>query len=162
MSGYAALALDPRAQRGVVGFAAAHVVELIAHAPQILADAPAERLSAPTLLSMMLEHIGRHCSDPRLGAAALARQFRCSQRYVHKLFAATGRPVGDHVGERRLDACARHLQDPAQRARTIAEIAFAAGFGDLSHFNKRFKASHGVSPREFRRAALAASGLEEA
>lgn len=76
LAGYAGLALDAGGQAGVARFAAAHVVELIAHAPQILAGAPDERLSAPSLLSMMLEYIDRHCSDPGLGAAALARRFR--------------------------------------------------------------------------------------
>jgi AraC-like DNA-binding protein len=33
---------------------------------------------------------------------------------------------------------------------TIAEIAFAAGFNDISHFNRLFKRCHGLSPRDFR------------
>ena len=34
----------------------------------------------------------------------------------------------------------------------FAEIAFAAGFRDISHFNRLFKRSNGAAPREFRRA----------
>jgi AraC family transcriptional regulator, positive regulator of tynA and feaB len=33
---------------------------------------------------------------------------------------------------------------------TIAEIAFAAGFNDISYFNRLFKRCHGLSPRDFR------------
>ena len=47
---------------------------------------------------MMLDHIARHSDDPGLDAESLARRFRCSERYVHRLFVATGRSVGEHVG----------------------------------------------------------------
>jgi AraC-like DNA-binding protein len=35
------------------------------------------------------------------------------------------------------------------RNRTIAEIAFAAGFRDISHFNRLFKRKNGASPASF-------------
>ncbi|HZD26021.1 MAG TPA: AraC family transcriptional regulator, partial [Alphaproteobacteria bacterium] len=35
----------------------------------------------------------------------------------------------------------------------VGEIAFEAGFGDLSTFNGRFRRQFGLSPRRFRRAA---------
>lgn len=82
-----------------------------------------------------------------------AAKFNCSPRYVHRLFAGTGRSVGEHVNEKRILVCTRNVLDRTGRRRTIAEIAFAAGFGDLSHFNHLFKRSHRVTPREFRRAA---------
>jgi AraC family transcriptional activator of tynA and feaB len=105
------------------------------------------------LLSMMLDHIDRRNGDSELSAATLAAKFRCSERYVHRLFATTGRSVGEHVNEKRIAACARELLDRNSAQRTIAEIAFAAGFRDISHFNRLFKRCHGLAPREFRRAA---------
>jgi AraC family transcriptional regulator, positive regulator of tynA and feaB len=100
---------------------------------------------------MMLDHIDRHSDDPKLGAASLAARFRCSERYVHRLFATTGRSVGEHVNEKRIAACTGTLLDRNCSHKTIAEIAFAAGFRDISHFNRLFKRSNGVAPREFRR-----------
>jgi AraC-like DNA-binding protein len=47
------------------------------------------------------------------------------------------------------------LLDHAHRRATIAEIAFAAGFRDISHFNRLFKRCNGLAPREFRRAMAA-------
>jgi AraC-like DNA-binding protein len=44
------------------------------------------------------------------------------------------------------------LLDHARRRATVAEIAFNAGFRDISHFNRLFKRSTGLAPREFRRA----------
>jgi AraC family transcriptional regulator, positive regulator of tynA and feaB len=102
-------------------------------------------------LSMMLDYIDRHSDDPGLGAARLAVKFRCSQRYVHRLFSTTGRSVGEHVNDKRILACTRRLLDRTWRNKTIAEIAFAAGFRDISHFNRLFKRSNGTAPREFRR-----------
>ena len=104
------------------------------------------------LLSMMIDHIERHSEDPELGAAALAAKFRCSERYVHRLFALTDRSVSEHVNGRRIDACSRRLLDHDSAHRTIAEIAFAAGFRDISHFNRLFKRCNGMAPRDFRRA----------
>jgi len=149
LAGYADLCLSaPVAPQLAIG---AHVVDLIAHAPDMLAELPAERMNVPVLLSMMLDHIDRCSRDVELGAAALAAKFRCSERYVHRLFAQTGRSVGEHINEKRLDAATRDLLDPACRHKTIAEIAFDAGFCDISHFNRLFKRSQGLAPREFRR-----------
>ena len=104
---------------------------------------------------MMIDHIVRHSEEPELGAATLAAKFRCSERYVHRLFAMTNRSVGEHVNDRWIAACTRRLLDPQCAHRTIAEIAFAAGFRDISHVNRLFKRSHGLTPREFRRASSA-------
>jgi transcriptional regulator GlxA family with amidase domain len=71
---------------------------------------------------------------------------------VHKLFSTTGRSVGEHINSLRIVACTRNLLDHAHRRTTIAEIAFNAGFRDISHFNRLFKLSNGLAPREFRRA----------
>jgi AraC family transcriptional regulator, positive regulator of tynA and feaB len=130
-----------------------HVTELISCAPEILSDTSVERVRTPVLLSMMLDHIDRHSSNPDLGAATLAARFHCSERYVHRLFATTGRSVGEHVNEKRIAACTQRLLDHNSAHKTIAEIAFTAGFRDISHFNRLFKRCNGLAPREFRRAA---------
>jgi AraC-like DNA-binding protein len=41
------------------------------------------------------------------------------------------------------------------RRRPFGEIAFAAGFNDLSHFSRAYRARYGCAPRDARRAALA-------
>jgi transcriptional regulator GlxA family with amidase domain len=42
------------------------------------------------------------------------------------------------------------LKSPRYARSTIAAIAFAAGFGDLSHFNHCFRRKFGASPTEIR------------
>jgi AraC-like DNA-binding protein len=155
LAGYAELCLGDRQLPKTSALIGAHVVDLISHVPEILADVPMERVHIPALLSVMLDHIDRHSDHPDLGAAALAARFRCSERYVHRLFATTGRSVGEHVNEKRIAACTRKLLDHNSAHKTIAEIAFAAGFRDISHFNRLFKRCNGLAPREFRRATAA-------
>jgi AraC family transcriptional regulator, positive regulator of tynA and feaB len=154
LSGYAELCLSERQLPKLSALVGTHMIDLISQAPEILADASAERVHVPVLLSMMLNHIDRHSEDPDLGAATLAAKFRCSERYVHRLFASTGRSVGEHVNDRRIVACTRKLLDSRAAHETIAEIAFAAGFRDISHFNRLFKRCNGLAPREFRRATV--------
>ena len=152
LSGHAELCLRSEPNSGISAFGAQHVVDLISHAPGILEGRSPERAGLSVLLSMMLDHIDRHVDDPELCAATLAQKFHCSQRYVHKLFSTTGRSVGEHVNGQRILVCTRNLLDHAHRRATIAEVAFNAGFRDLSYFNRLFKRSTGVAPREFRRA----------
>ncbi|NEU95447.1 helix-turn-helix domain-containing protein [Bradyrhizobium uaiense] len=153
LTSYAELCLTGRQSATTSAMLGAHIAELIAHAPDFLADISVERVHTPVLLSVMLDHIARHCDDPELGAPALAKKFRCSERYVHRLFAATGRSVGEHVNEQRIAACVRELLDRNSSHKTIAEIAFDGGFRDISHFNRLFKRCNGLAPREFRRTA---------
>ena len=155
LAGYAELCLSNSQPSKTSALVGAHVIDLISHVPEILTDMPVERVHVPVLLSVMLDHIDRHNDDPELGATTLAARFRCSERYVHRLFATTGRSVGEHVNEKRIAACTRTLLDRNSSHKTIAEIAFAAGFRDISHFNRLFKRCNGLTPREFRRARAA-------
>jgi AraC-like DNA-binding protein len=152
LAGHAELCLRSELNSGISAFGAQHVVDLISHAPGILKERPLERAGRSVLLSMMLDYIDRHVDEPELGADRLALKFHCSQRYVHKLFSTTGRSVGEHVNGRRILVCTRNLLDHAHQRATVAEIAFNAGFRDISHFNRLFKRSTGLAPREFRRA----------
>jgi AraC-like DNA-binding protein len=157
LSGYAELCLNSQVSLPLAALGGGHIVDLISHASDVLAGGPFERLNAPVLLSMMLDHIDCHSDDPSLSAATLARKFHCSERYVHKLFSKTGRSVGEHVNHKRILVCTRDLLGHS-RNRTISEIAFAAGFRDISYFNRLFKRSNGASPREFRQTMTSTTG----
>jgi AraC family transcriptional regulator, positive regulator of tynA and feaB len=158
LAGYAELCFSSQIPSEISTLGGGHIVDLISHAPGVLAEGSSERVNAPVLLMMMLDHIDRHSGDPDLSAEALARKFHCSERYVHKLFSGTGRSVGEHVNEKRIAACTRDLLDNP-RNRKVAEIAFAAGFRDISNFNRLFKRINGTAPREFRRAMAVSSPL---
>lgn len=149
LSGYADLCIGSEAAP-LVPALGDHLLDLLSHADRFVTGEPSARVRPSVQLSMMLDHLDRHFVEVDFNAASLAQKFGYSPRYVHKLFNSTGRSVGEHVNDRRVLASARSLLDPGCRKMTIAEIAFAAGFKDISHFNRLFKRCHGLSPRDFR------------
>jgi AraC family transcriptional regulator, positive regulator of tynA and feaB len=157
LAGYAELCLTSPLAVDVPALSGSHIIDLLSYAPAALEQVSSTSIDLPVLLSLMLEHIDRHIVDQDLSAAVLALRFRCSERYVHKLFSTTGQTVGEHINNKRIQLCTRNLLD-AQHGKTVAEIAYAAGFRDISYFNRLFKRSHGMAPREFRR-TMAKSAL---
>ena len=102
-------------------------------------------------LEALLAYMRRNLHDPALAPAGAAAHLGISLRSVHKLLEPGGKSFGALVLELRLQACARALRDPANCNRRIADIAYARGFGDLSHFNHAFKARFDRTPGELRR-----------
>jgi len=97
------------------------------------------------------DHLRTDYTDSALSPATVAARFRISLRHLHRLFEQSGRSFGEELLSVRLQAVAAALRDPAQSHRTIANLAFSAGFNDLSHFNRQFRARYDAAPREVRR-----------
>jgi AraC-like DNA-binding protein len=103
-----------------------------------------------SLLVRVKDYIDGRLADPTLGPAEIAAAVNISTRYLHKLFAGEQRSVGQYVRGLRLERCRRDLLDPRLADRSVAAIAFRWGFGDLSGFNRAFRAAFGATPREVR------------
>ncbi|HEV2101081.1 MAG TPA: helix-turn-helix domain-containing protein [Stellaceae bacterium] len=97
--------------------------------------------------------IEMHLAEP-LTAEQIAGACRLSERHLNRLFAREGTSLMRYVWERRLERCRRNLSDSAMRRRSIGELAFAAGFNDLSHFSRAYRQRYGCGPRETRRAGM--------
>jgi len=87
-------------------------------------------------------------SQKSLSVAVLARRAGLHPDYL-------GRVFRERFGQTIVEAITRHRLFRAQTLlltdrRPITEVAFDAGFGSLSQFNKAFKDSMGMSPREYR------------
>jgi AraC-like DNA-binding protein len=89
-------------------------------------------------------------AEPALSPAHAARALGMSVRKLHMLFEQTGTSFGEFVLRCRLEEARRLLLSPATRQRSVAEIALAAGFGDLSTFYRAFKAAYDRTPGEVR------------
>ena len=98
----------------------------------------------------MLAFCRRHLCDPGLSPRMVASHCRVSVRTVHLRFEATGQTFGRWVLDSRLEACQRALRDPQQTALGISQIAYRAGFSDLSHFNRVFRQRFGMTPGDWR------------
>lgn len=90
-----------------------------------------------------------------LSAERIAGECGLSVRHLNRLFEREGTSLMRYVWDRRLTRCHRDVSDPAMRGRRVGEIAFAAGFKDLSHFTRAYRARYGCPPRDARRAVLA-------
>ncbi len=75
--------------------------------------------------------------------------------YVRQLFAAEGITFSEFVLQQRLAAADLMLRDPRYADRSISAIAFEAGFGDVSYFNRIFRRRYGMKPSEARENARA-------
>jgi AraC-like DNA-binding protein len=65
-------------------------------------------------------------------------------RFFHQ---RTGHTISEYIVDIRLGHAARMLVDTDK---TISEICYACGFGNLSNFNRTFKSKRHSTPREFR------------
>lgn len=104
---------------------------------------------AVTLLRVK-SYVDKHLTDPDLNPAKVAAALGFSTRYINRLFEAEQSSLMRHLWHRRLDWCARRISTSAGSRASLTDIAFAAGFNDLSHFSRCFKARFGRSPRAFR------------
>ena len=146
---YAAFALDnDDVGDGASGeLAATHCNDLAALAFGACGD-EAETASGRGLravrLSRVLSQIRRVFTDPDLTAKRIGRDLGLSERYVHRLLQESGQGFSERVLALRLEAArATLLRDPAKR---VGDVAYAAGFSDLSYFNRCFRRRYGVTP----------------
>jgi AraC-like DNA-binding protein len=85
-----------------------------------------------------------------LSPGAVAKRQQVSDGYIRKLFRGEGTSFSEYVLARRLILAHRMLTDRRWARAGIASIAYDAGFGDLSYFNRAFKRCYGITPSEVR------------
>ena len=90
--------------------------------------------------------------DARITIDELAAQAGLSPFHFLRTFRSrTGVTPHQFILRTRLRNAALRL---ATESAKVVDIAFAAGFGDLSNFNHAFRAEFGVAPRQFRRSPV--------
>ncbi len=96
-------------------------------------------------------------SDEEIDLERAAHEVGLSTFHFLRLFAdVLGVTPHQYLVRSRLRHAARLL---AEDERSITDVAFDVGFGDLSNFVRTFHRAAGVSPRAFRRAAKGERGL---
>ena len=141
-----------------------NVIDLLSTLYADLLTAAGHRLSDPrrTLMAKMRCFIEDRLDDPDLDPEMVAAACHISVGYLHKLFRAEGTSVSRVIRERRLEQCRRDLLAPACRDKAVSAIGAHWGFLDAAHFSRIFKATYGVSPREYRLSRDPAGTLEMA
>ena len=87
-----------------------------------------------------------------LSPGEVAKRQQVSDSYIRKLFGSEGTSFSEYILTRRLVRAHRMLTDRRLVAVGIASIAYDAGFGDLSYFNRAFKRYYGATPSDVRNA----------
>jgi AraC-like DNA-binding protein len=105
-----------------------------------------------TLMLRIKDVIDRRLADPDLGPERIAAAVNISTRYLHKLFADDQWTVSQHIRRQRLERCRADLTDPRRAEPSISSIALRWGFGDLSGFNRAFRAAFDATPSDLRAA----------
>jgi len=80
----------------------------------------------------------------------LAARHRVAARTIQRLFEHDGSTFSMFKLEQRLIFARRLLAGGRQAHRIIADIAYAAGFSDLSCFHRSFRRRFGITPAEYR------------
>jgi AraC-like DNA-binding protein len=115
-----------------------------------LSDKASRRLQMVDVL------IDQHLTDPFLSAKWLAKRVGVSMRVLQLHFQGLGMTCTTYIRDKRL-RLARDLikRIRAQRgAQTIADVAYSAGFNDVSYFNRCFRELFACAPSDFLKSSL--------
>jgi AraC-like DNA-binding protein len=143
----------PRLRRVIVS----HVHDLVALAlsPHRTMDENGSGAVRAARLSAALDQVAARFHDPELSVAAVAHSLGISPRYLQRVLETSGVSFTARVTELRLQRAFALLREPG-RCR-ISDIALDAGFSDISHFNRLFRARFGDTPSGVRGQARGAS-----
>jgi AraC-like DNA-binding protein len=92
--------------------------------------------------------------DPGLDLATVAAAHHISVRYLQKLFEDEGETVTGWIRARRMEHCRRDLAEARFAELPVSSVAARWGLHDPAHFSRLFKATYGLSPRDYRLGAL--------
>jgi len=97
-------------------------------------------------LQAVLKQLRNNYRNPALSASLVGLQIGLSGRYVQDLLSSSGGSFSERILELRLQDAKAMLTDPRHQNKRIGDIAFEAGFSDISYFNRSFKKRFGCSP----------------
>jgi AraC-like DNA-binding protein len=141
--------MTPELQR----LAVTHVYDLLALAVGATRDAieiAAGRGVRAARLCAAKAFVMQQLSCDDLSVATVAAHLGVTPRYVQMLFETENVSLSEFVLAQRLLLARRMLMDPRCANSPISAIAFDAGFGDLSYFNRTFRRRFGCTPSDVR------------
>ena len=108
-----------------------------------------QRLSDRRLVDIE-EFIAMNLTDPFLSYGKVAERCGISRRYLCHILKANGKSFSDLLWRSRLPKAHDLLISSQTRNYSIREVAFMSGFKSAAHFSRRFKATYGRPPRQYR------------
>jgi AraC-like DNA-binding protein len=111
--------------------------------------APPARRGDPARIDRVCRFLAERFLEDVPLAEAASRAHLSPSAFCRFFRARTGKTLVGYLNELRIGHACRLL---VETDRPVADVAFASGFHNLAHFNRRFLALRGRPPREFRRA----------
>lgn len=111
---------------------------------------PVQPTSTEAMHLTMVAFIRAHLSSPFLSPETLAQAHFVSRRRLYEIFEASGESPADTIRRERIEFASALLTDAAYANMSIADIAFATGFSDVTTFTRAFRKYRGVTPRDWR------------
>ena len=113
---------------------------------------PVENKAAHQRLRSVLRFINTHSDADEIPSQSdVARQVRLSPAAFSRFFKrSVGKTYVSYLNELRIGRACRELIETDMN---VTEIAFRAGFNNLSNFNRRFRRMKALTPRAYRRLA---------
>ncbi|KVE35171.1 helix-turn-helix domain-containing protein [Burkholderia sp. TSV86] len=136
---------------GTTGIALSEtILGLLVSALAAQRDAHGAHVTLPAVLRMRVkQYIHGHLADADLSIERIARELRCSKRYLHRIFEEEGVTIDRYIWSSRLERCREMLAATRTAKPAILEIALSWGFSSGAHFCRSFKQRYGMTPREF-------------
>src|SRR6478736_8665952 len=128
-----------------------HLHDLVALALGAARDGVAAGHAIPAArLRMAKSYIVENSSRRELSVGAVAAHLGLTPRNLQRLFESEGTTFSEFLLLQRLSRAHRMLTEPRLAQNPVGSIAYDAGFGDLSYFNRSFKRRFGMTPRDVR------------
>jgi len=127
------------------------LVALVLGAARDAGDVARSRGRGAALLRAAKAFIVENSSTPSLSIGSAAKHLGVTPRYLQKLFETDGATFSNFLLGQRLARAHRMLTNPRFDASQVSAIAYDAGFGDLSYFNRNFRHRYGATPRDVRK-----------
>lgn len=122
---------------------------------QLASDRPEGRSPVQVdLLLRIFSFIERHLGDPDLNGMKIAAAHHISILQLQLMLEVNGHAVTEWIRNRRIEHCRKDLANAELVTVPVSAIGARWGLVNAAHFSRLFKAAHGLSPREYRAAAL--------
>lgn len=142
--------------------AANHLLDLVALALGATSDATELANGRGVLvarLKMAKSYIIENSNQRDISVGGVAAYLGVTPRNLQRLFESEGTTFSQFLLAQRLVRAHRMLTEPRLAQSAVATIAYDAGFGDLSYFNRSFKRRYGATPRDVRNDVVKSAGF---
>jgi AraC family transcriptional activator of tynA and feaB len=103
-----------------------------------------------TLFVRMVAYVDEHLHDPQLSLDQIAADHYISVRHLHNVWVReTGQSPAGWIMGRRFERAATLLAEKNRAVLPIGSVARQCGFASVSHFSRRFKAVHDLTPSQW-------------